>query len=123
LLSSHLLAEVEQVCSDVVVMDEGRLVSTGTVRELIARSTSAYFEVDDRERARAVLQAAPGVTRVTDEAPGLSVDHDGVPRAELVRALVGAGIAVETVTSRHQLEDAFLGLVGSHTERHVGEGA
>jgi ABC-2 type transport system ATP-binding protein len=123
LLSSHLLAEVEQVCSDVVVMDKGRLVTTGTVRDLVARSSSAYFEVDDVERARKVLGGAPGVTRVADEAPGISVDLDGVARSDLVRALVGAGIAVETVTSRHQLEDAFLGLVGEHTERHVGKGA
>ncbi len=123
LLSSHLLAEVEQVCSHVVVMDKGRLVTTGTVRELIAESTSAYLEVDDVERARRLLEAIPGVSRVTDESPGLSIDLDGVARSALVAALVQAGIAVETVTSRHQLEDAFLGLVGDHTERHVGKGA
>jgi hypothetical protein len=40
-----------------------------------------------------------------------------------VAALVSAGVAVETVTARHQLEDAFLGLVGRHTERHIGKGA
>jgi ABC-2 type transport system ATP-binding protein len=123
LLSSHLLAEVEQVCSHVVVMDKGRLVKTGTVRDLMAQSTSAYFEVDDVERAARLLAEAPGVRSVTDEAPGLSVDLDGVRRADLVTALVRAGISVETVTSRHQLEDAFLGLVGDHTERHVGKGA
>jgi ABC-2 type transport system ATP-binding protein len=123
LLSSHLLTEIEQVCSHVVVMDKGRLVTTGTVRELIAESSSAYFEVDDVERARRLLVATPGVNRVTDEHPGISVDLDGVARSALVAALVQAGIAVETVTSRHQLEDAFLGLVGDHTERHVGKGA
>jgi ABC-2 type transport system ATP-binding protein len=123
LLSSHLLAEVEQVCSNVVVMDKGRLVTTGTVRDLMGQSTSAYFEVDDVPRAARLLAEAPGVRGVTDESPGLSVDLDGVSRADLVTALVRAGIAVETVTSRHQLEDAFLGLVGDHTERHVGKGA
>jgi ABC-2 type transport system ATP-binding protein len=123
LLSSHLLTEIEQVCSHVVVMDRGQLVTTGTVRELIAESTSAYFEVDDVERARQLLEATPGVGRITPEHPGLSVDLDGIARSALVAALVQAGIAVETVTSRHQLEDAFLGLVGEHTERHVGKGA
>ncbi len=123
LLSSHLLTEIEQVCSHVVVMDKGALVTTGTVRELIAESRSAYFEVDDMVRARQLLQSMPGVKRVTDEHPGLSVDLDGVARSALVAALVQAGIGVETVTSRHQLEDAFLGLVGEHTERHIGKGA
>jgi ABC-2 type transport system ATP-binding protein len=123
LLSSHLLAEIEQVCSHVVVMDKGQLVTTGTVRELLATSTTAYFEVDDVETARRVLSSAPGVAQVTDESPGLSVELDGAHRAALVTALVNAGVAVETVMARHQLEDAFLGLVGRHTERHIGKGA
>jgi ABC-2 type transport system ATP-binding protein len=123
LLSSHLLSEVEQVCSHVVVMDKGQLVTAGTVSDLLATSSSAYFEVGDVETARRVLTSHPGVHGVTDESPGLSVELDGATRAELVYALVAAGIAVETVTARHQLEDAFLGLVGRHTERHVGKGA
>jgi ABC-2 type transport system ATP-binding protein len=123
LLSSHLLAEIEQVCSHVVVMDKGQLVTAGTVRDLLAVSTSAYLEVDDVEAARTALAGVPGVTRVTVETPGISVELDGAARSALVVALVNAGVAVETVTARHQLEDAFLGLVGRHTERHVGRGA
>ena len=123
LLSSHLLSEIEQVCSHVVVMDKGQLVTTGTVRDLLSVSTSAYFEVDDIELAMRVLDRASGVARVTAESPGLSVELDGATRSALVTALVNAGVAVETVTARHQLEDAFLGLVGRHTERHIGKGA
>jgi ABC-2 type transport system ATP-binding protein len=123
LISSHLLSEIEQVCSHVVVMDKGQLVTAGTVKELLATSTSAYFEVDDVETARTILAGTPGVSRVTVETPGISVDLDGAARSTLVAALVGAGVAVETVTARHQLEDAFLGLVGRHTERHIGKGA
>src|SRR6478752_3647244 len=58
LLSSHLLAEIEQVCSHVVVMDKGQLVTAGTVSDLLSVNTSAYFEVDDVETARRVLAAA-----------------------------------------------------------------
>jgi ABC-2 type transport system ATP-binding protein len=123
LLSSHLLSEVEQICSHVVVMDKGQLVTAGTVRDLLATSTTAYLEVGDVETARRVLRTIPGVGPVTDESPGLTVDLDGASRADLVHALVTAGVAVETVTARHQLEDAFLGLVGRHTERHVGKNA
>jgi ABC-2 type transport system ATP-binding protein len=123
LLSSHLLSEVEQVCSHVVVMDKGQLVTAGTVRELLATSSTAYFEVGDVETARRVLGTVPGVRGVTDESPGLSVELDGANRSDLVHALVAAGVAVETVTARHQLEDAFLGLVGRHTQRHVGKNA
>ncbi len=123
LLSSHILSEIEQVCSHAVVMDRGKLVATGTVAELIASGASAYVEVDDSVRARAVLEALPGVEQIVDESPGLVVRLAGATRPELVATLVAAGIGVQTVTSRHALEEAFLGLVGEETERHVGKGA
>jgi len=53
-----------------------------------------------------------GVRRVVPEPPGLAVELDGIQRSDLVAALVHAGVGVETVTARHQLEDAFLGMVG-----------
>ncbi len=123
LLSSHILSEIEQVCSHAVVMDRGKLVATGTVADLVASGASAYIEVDDPVRARAQLEAMAGVERVEDESPGLVVRLAGATRPELVAALVGAGISVQTVTSRHALEEAFLGLVGEETERHIGKGA
>ena len=123
LLSSHILSEIEQVCSHAVVMDRGKLVATGTVADLIASGASAYIEVDDPVRARAELSAMAGVERIEDESPGLVVRLAGATRPEIVAALVGAGIGVQTVTSRHALEEAFLGLVGEETERHVGKGA
>jgi ABC-2 type transport system ATP-binding protein len=111
LVSSHLLTEVEQACTHVVVMDRGRLVAAGTVAELVQASHLAYLEVDDLVRARQVLERVPGVQSVRAEGAGVEVELDGPRRSDLVAALVGAGIAVETVTARHRLEDAFLGLL------------
>ena len=112
LLSSHLLVEVEEVCTDVVVMDRGRLVAQGTVASLTSSVIgTAYLEVDDVDAARRVLSTMPGVRDVTDAPPGIAVELDGVGRAQLVAALVHAGVGVETVTQRHRLEDAFLGLL------------
>jgi hypothetical protein len=53
------------------------------------------------------------VRSVTVELAGLIVELDDVPRSDLVAALVHGGIAVDTVESRHRLEDAFLGLLAS----------
>ncbi len=111
LLSSHVLAEVEQVCTSAVVMDRGRLVAAGSVQDLVGAAQSVYVEVDDVAGARRVLGATAGVRAVRDESPGLVVELDGTSRAALVRALVTGGVGVETVTSRNRLEDAFLGLV------------
>ena len=112
LLSSHLLSEVEQVCTHAVVMDKGKLVAAGPVQELIGASGSVYLEVSNVRRAMSTLKKLKGVRRVVAEPPGLAVELDGIKRSELVAALVHAGIGVETVTARHQLEDAFLGMVG-----------
>ena len=111
LFSSHVLAEVEQICTHAVVMDKGRLVAAGSVDDLIGSAGSVYLEVDDVDTARRVLEALPAVRRVDDEAPGLAVAIDGIARSDLVLALVQAGVAVETVTARRRLEEAFLGLV------------
>jgi len=118
LLSSHLLAEVEEVCSHVVVMDRGRLIAAGTVTELTnAGPASAYLEVDDVVTARRVLTSLIGESRVADAPPGLTVELDGMRRADIVAELVHAGVGVETVMQRHGLEDAFVGLVGEDTAR------
>jgi ABC-2 type transport system ATP-binding protein len=112
LLSSHLLAEVEQVCSHAVVMDKGKLVAAGPVQELIGGQGSVYLEVSNVRRATTVLKKLKGVQRVVAEPPGLAVELDRIKRSDVVAALVHAGIGVETVTARHHLEDAFLGMVG-----------
>jgi ABC-2 type transport system ATP-binding protein len=112
LLSSHLLSEVEQVCSHIVVMDRGRLVAAGTTAEMTAAaSASVHFGVDRPDDAARVLQARPGVRAVHVQAGGVLAELEGAPRWELVEALVQAGIHVDAVESSHRLEDAFLGLL------------
>ncbi len=111
LLSSHILAEVEQVCSHAAVMNRGRLVATGRVSQLVGSASSVYLEVDDVPRAKGILQQIDGIRGVALEPPGLSAQLDGVDRKTIVSALVNAGVGVETVTSRHRLEDVFLGML------------
>jgi ABC-2 type transport system ATP-binding protein len=59
-VSSHLLAEVEQTCTHVVVMHKGKLVAAGSVAE-IAGAGGVQLAVSDPKRAAEVLAAA-GIT-------------------------------------------------------------
>ncbi|MGH3823551.1 MAG: alpha/beta fold hydrolase [Pseudonocardiaceae bacterium] len=111
LVSSHLLAEVEQTCSHVVVMQRGRLVAAGTVAEIVAGTGTVSFTVDDPAQAAAVLRDLAGVDVMGVDRRVVHAHLDGLPRAVAVSALVGAGIGVEGVAARHQLEEAFLRLV------------
>ncbi|HEY4376284.1 MAG TPA: ATP-binding cassette domain-containing protein [Acidimicrobiales bacterium] len=111
LLSSHHLSEVENTCTHVVVMNKGRLVADGTVADLIGSGGAVYIEVDDRDRAGALLGATPGVTGIAPQGDGLVVDQSSGSRADLAAALVGAGLRLETIMPTQRLEDAFLDLL------------
>jgi ABC-2 type transport system ATP-binding protein len=110
-LSSHILAELEQVCTHAAVMAKGKLVAAGSVEELIGGRQSVYIEVDDVAKAMSVLQSTPGVTRVEAAPPGIALALNGVARKQIVASLVNAGIGVETVATRRRLEEAFLGMM------------
>ncbi|HEX6076595.1 MAG TPA: alpha/beta fold hydrolase [Micromonosporaceae bacterium] len=115
LVSSHLLAEVEQTCSHVVVVHRGELVAAGPVADIVGDSPTVLFDVTDPDRAERALHELGGVASVGRDGAQLVVDLNGTPRAEAVAALVGAGVGVHRVVPRRRLEDAFLSLVSDGT--------
>ena len=115
-VSSHLLAEVEQTCTHVVVMHHGKVVAGGTVEEIIAGRGAATFTVDEPDRAAAVLGGLTGVQSVQVVDGAVHAELNGTPRASAVRALVTAGVDVASAGPRRRLEEAFLQLVGEDLE-------
>jgi ABC-2 type transport system ATP-binding protein len=116
LVSSHILAEIEQVCTHALVVDNGTLVASGSVADLVGASSSVELEVGDREKALQVLGTIPGVQLIGPSHNGhLIIDLDGVRRSDVVAALVHADVPVESVMPRRKLEDAYLSLVEEHT--------
>jgi ABC-2 type transport system ATP-binding protein len=117
LVSSHLLAEVEQTCTEVVVMHKGLVVAAGPVDDIVGDSPTVQLDVSDVDAAEKVLDRLGAVRSVAwSGGNGLVVDVDGMPRAEVVAALVRAGVGVDRVVPRRRLEDAFLALVGGDTK-------
>lgn len=116
--STHILGDVERVCDEVAILDDGRLVTQGTVDELRQRYGGAVryvVEVDaQREAVRAALTTEPWAGRLTETPDGVEVVVNDLAQARRrVPALVaGMGIglvrfeAVET-----SLEDVFVSLV------------
>ena len=110
-VSSHLLSEVEQSCSHVVVMHKGRLVAAGAVTDIVAGGGEATFRVDRVTDAARVLRDLNGTTGVTSDGQLVHADLGSTARSAAVDALVRAGIAVEQAGPRRRLEDVFLRLV------------
>ncbi|MFJ6676300.1 alpha/beta fold hydrolase [Actinosynnema sp. NPDC091369] len=112
LVSSHLLAEVEQTCTHVVVMHKGSLVAAGPVDEIATGGGEASFRVDRPDEAATVLRGLAGVHDVHVDGEQVHASLNGTPRASALQALVAAGVAVDQAGPRRRLEDAFLELVG-----------
>jgi ABC-2 type transport system ATP-binding protein len=112
LLSSHLLAEVEELCNRVAIVRTGRIVYEGHIADLKRTAASAYrLRTTDDARALEVCRAQPGIAEPQVEGGEIhfTADEDAIP--ELSVALIEAGpriraLAPQTVT----LEDLFFSL-------------
>jgi ABC-2 type transport system ATP-binding protein len=122
LLSTHVLAEVEEVCSRVLILNRGHVVAAGTVSEVARRAAaprSARLRVasDEVERALKALAGASSIERVEagDGLPGslvvtLSRNGDDSMNGGL-RALADAGVPVLAFELEGaRLSDAFLAM-------------
>jgi ABC-2 type transport system ATP-binding protein len=113
LVSSHLLSEVEQICSHIGVMHAGRLVAQGPVAELRADGQAQVrVDTDQPEDAARVLREL-GVSHVAAQRARAVGRLGSVPPEKVVPALVHAGVPVLgfAVESR-SLEELFVSLTG-----------
>ena len=113
LVSSHLLGEVEQVCTHLGIMREGRLVAQGPLDEVRAGGRpTVRVRTSDPDAAARVLRHA-GVTDVTVHPGHVRGLPGSVAPEALVVALVSAGVPVRGFTvSGGSLEDVFVALTG-----------
>ncbi|MFD9120294.1 ABC transporter ATP-binding protein [Streptomyces bottropensis] len=126
-LSSHLLDEIEQVCTHAAVMTRGRLVVQGPVTELAAgaRGRLVVITPDTADAVRVLKEQGIGDVVATEEdgAAAHRADEGGRVTAEpptpdrdlaeLNAALVTAGVRVRGFAlERASLEDAFVALTG-----------
>ncbi len=115
-ISSHLLAEVELTCTDVVVMHAGRVVTAGRVADLVDSADTTILDLAegaDTPHLAADLSQRTGITDVRIDTDTRLVVVADLARDAVVRTAVDVGLPVVGVSSRRHLEEVFLGVINT----------
>src|SRR5262249_44975541 len=124
-LSSHLLAEVEELCNRVAIVRSGKIVYEGEIAALKRGAGTEYgLSTTDDERAMAVCQAQPGVTNVHVSHGQITFNADPDTAAALSQALVESGALIKALApTTVTLEDLFVSLTDGAAGSAVAAGA
>ena len=122
LLSSHHMAEVEEICDRVAIMRRGRIAFDGSLGDLRAQAGRAtrFLDTSDNARALSVCGSHAGVAHLETSPTGLVFEADDTTVERLSRSLVDAGLSIRTLHApRSSLETLFFRL----TDSYAGEEA
>jgi ABC-type multidrug transport system ATPase subunit len=116
-LSSHLLVEIEQIASSMAIINDGRLVIQGKVRELLDEATgTVVIDASPVDRAMEVVRATPWGGSASASGNHIRVQMPAADVPALNAALVAAGVAVRSLAPRKSLEEYFLSVTEGGTE-------
>jgi ABC-2 type transport system ATP-binding protein len=109
LLSSHLMAEVEELCDRVVIIASGRVRYEGALDDLIATTAGRYeLRTTDDERAGQIAAAQRGIGDLASDARGLTFSAGERATTALSIALGEAGVGIAALVPRTAtLEELF----------------
>ncbi len=112
-LSSHLLHEVELICSDIALIFNGKLAAQGSMRTIFREidAVTVELEVDDSASALAFLEKSELVSQIKQLSNAISVEihYNNIP--ELLRVMSAQGINIFSASQRNRLENYFLSLM------------
>lgn len=120
LISSHLLYEIEQMATNMLIMHKGRKLSDGPVKELLNPDESLVdVSVSEPSLIKPQL-AASGWSKYIQEGTGLQLTFKMNPSyiPELNKWLVNAGAEVTGISTKHSFEAYFLNITNETTTQH-----
>jgi ABC-type multidrug transport system ATPase subunit len=115
LLSSHILAEIELIANRMVIINKGKTVVQGDVKDLLnAQDMVVVFQVDDSEKAKQLVQNSSlkvAIDRTDGNNLAIHISQDKVPI--LNKMFCDNGIQVFSIEAKRKLEDYFLKLINA----------
>lgn len=126
LISSHVLSELSELCTDIGIIDQGRMVLEGEIEEILSRvNTSNPLIISvysNRETALSILRSHPLVQTISVRDRDISVRFSGNAQEEaiLLRQLTEGGVLVNGFTrEKGSLESVFMQLTEHEEEKVV----
>jgi ABC-2 type transport system ATP-binding protein len=116
LMSSHLMAEVTEICGQVIFVNQGRILLRDTVEHLADRFRSTAVEVEfgapvSPEQVRALGPPVGEVTAIADRRFRIAFDGTADARAQLLHRLETLGPVLAYQSASLELEDAYLAVM------------
>lgn len=112
ILSSHILSEIELIADDMVIIDQGKAMVQGPVKQLLSdQDLSVLVECDDTQKVKNILDTGyPGSSSriLSDQVIEIGMAHDKLP--VLAQSLVSSGVLLYSMEYKRRLEDYFLKL-------------
>lgn len=126
-LSSHVLSELSELCTDVGIIDQGRMALTGSIRDILSQVNSSNPIVitlfgGGTDVALSILKSHPSVHTITVKGREIVVRFSGDEQEEavLLQRLVDAGLLVSGFTrEKGSLESLFMEITDRDEERTV----
>ncbi len=117
-LNSHLLHEVQQVCERVAIIQHGRMITQGPVKDLMNKGDLLQLKVNEPERVMSVLGALDWIKSIVREDDKFFIGVNPEKYAEITSILAGENIFVtEMRTKENTLEDFFLEITEERTKK------
>jgi len=128
LISSHILAELEEICTHVILIDRGQVLFQGSRRKLLAdRLQRCVVRIESPDPIGPLverLSREPGVVLVDESGAAVAAEVPGDPRfsAELLARLVASGLRISSFARRtDSLETVYLRLTEAREAPADGE--
>ena len=118
IMSSHIMSEVESLCTSLAVIHSGRLIFRGQIQDFIARSLDTRLVdvevVSSSDDLLAKVRGIAGVTGVTRKASGFTaeIEKGRDIRSQISRMVVESGASLLSIGySRSELDEAYLAAI------------
>lgn len=113
IIASHILDEIEKMCTHVAILKNGELIREGTLAEIMLQEKVMHIKADDLERLKSVVEDIPSCTYMKDFKEGILIRvEEGVSSANVNQLIAENGIYLSGLSVyKKNLESTFLEII------------